>query len=650
MSQAGKVLHLYVEVRSVPEEEGRGRGAGSAHLMLPCPDVLPRSVHSSPDLSPVTAHHTGAGNRSLPTAKSYRHPVSVQPQHPDPPSHVLQDRFDELLQVLAPASSSPLPRGSLHCIPSSDMDPCEKRGLAAPSGRLTVPPPLTSTRRSYEVLGVGAEEGQTSVVTYGYIEKSNVHGGRRSSVSELDGPAPPHLRKRLSDPVRYGGQPGQAEPYPGPPYPSQSRTPQASPRPAPDTVARDATCRALEEFGSPELRRRFGGHVPEVGSPTLPRHYHYPRCRSWAGSPVLPRSTLTLPPRAQVLDRGNYHGSLNGLPRSPASDQLCAHGSPQSPRPSGRFHPPLPAGRPTDIQHEILTGERPGSGECPGSGERPGSRQRSVSSLSDSANTRCGVSRPGCSRASGAVSPSDGRRSVSPSSAEVACQLALEAAKLSSIFADRRTPSPTPSPRSHSPQTGGSFLRESQPYATLHGRLSPEALVPDQQNQQNQWNQQNQHRRSDKSAAPTRPGRISPLSAPSQSPLSERQQQGGSSPSKDVSALHRYQLPQFTGARADRRQYELVSDRRLLSPRGTASTPVRWTSQQQEWRLQSYHSNEVQDHSGAGGSSPSSSGVTGSVSPETCSQSSHDTADTGTQVSPLPSPRLLRLLGSVLIG
>ncbi|CAK6969795.1 uncharacterized protein psda isoform X1, partial [Scomber scombrus] len=728
MSQAGKVLHLYVEVRSVPEEEGKRRAAdGSAHLMLQCPDVLPHS----PDLPPVIKHLTGVGSHSLPPPKSSsRHPASFQLQNPDAadsPPHfhrpdASRDSFGELLQVLVPAAGSPGPRGSLNWTPSSDMDPYQKRGLPAPSGRLTVPSTPTGTRRSYEVLGLGGEEGKTSVVKFGYIEKSNVHSGRRSSVSELGGPLlPPHLRKRLSDPVWCDGQQRQPEPYSRPPYPSQSQSPQGSPylpRPALDAIARDATYRALEEFGSPELRRRFGG--PENSSPTLPRHYHYPRCRSWAGSPVLPRGTFTLPSRVQLLDLdgGSCHGSLNGLPRSPASDELCAHtgrsaaaaavaaaphcqGSPRSRqrpwlrdeslRPSSKFHPPLPAGRPTDIQHEIPTSSQPGTG----------SRQRSVSSDRYNANhsavtnTHCSTNSnsavssrtqsrpPSCSRASSrSTSPSHaevacklaveaaGSRSTSPSHAEVACKLAVEAAKLSSIFAERRTPSPTPESL-----MGGSFLRESQPYATLQGRLSPEVLEADQWNQQNQreernqwnpqnqWNQQNQRQRTDKPAAQTRPGQVSPLSAarlhksvPSQAPVSDHQHQQSPSPNKDPSSLHRYQPPQFTGdrtTRVERRQYELLSDtspnnspepcRRLQERRETGEDPgVYGPSREEHLRtdggdvggktsVQSYHSDEVQDHSGAGGSSQSSSGVTGSMSPETSSQSSHDTADTGMQ-------------------
>ncbi len=699
MSQAGKVLHLYVEVRSVAEEEGKVQGRrddGTGHLMLQCPDVLPHSRTSpnrSPDLSPVSQRQTRIGSHSLPPSKSSsRHSVSFQLQNPDAtgsPTQVhrqdaLYDSFGQLLQVLVPGTTSPGQQGSLGRTRSTDMDPYRERVPISPSsassGRLTVPSTPTSHRRSYEVPGVGAEEGKTSVVTFGYIEKANVHsmGSRRTSLcqSELDNPLnrmegqllPAHLRKRLSDPL-YNGQPGKSDPYHSHPHPSQNQSPWGSPymqRATLDAVARDATYRALEEFGSPELKRRFAGHSPENCSPTLPRHYQSPRCRSWAGSPVLPRSTLTLPSKAQLLelDRGVCRSSMNGLPRSPASDHLCAHtgysshsvaptstvrshGSPQSqqtpwvgdesPRLSSKFHPPLPAGRPTDIQHEIPTTMFPTSKRSRTGYQASGNPQHIVNSscsanitntshngtdsLHYSANDNSNLSikthykSSRCSsRASDAVSPTNGRRSVSPSlNAEVACKLAVEASKLSTIFADRRTPSPTPSQaesqRSESPKIGGSILRESQPYAALQGRSSPEPL---------QANNLNHRWKTDKAIPQTRPGRVSPLlsqkglsspaspalparlhrAAASQSPVLDARQQQGSSPTKDMSTLHRYQPPQYTGDRKspsmELKQYDHLFDRsprdspelprRLLSSHNTEAMPLSWTSRHQDWR------------------------------------------------------------------
>ncbi|KAI3362866.1 hypothetical protein L3Q82_001908 [Scortum barcoo] len=740
MSQAGKVLHLYVERSSTRTSPNR-----------------------SPDLSPVSQHQTGIGSHILPPSKSSsRHSVSFQLQNPDgtgSPTEVhrqdvLYDSFDRC-------------RGRVPISLSSTS-----------SGKLTVPSTPTSNRRSNEVPGGGGEEGKTSVVTFGYIEKANVHsmGSRRTSLNELDNPLkrmegqllPTHLRKRLSDPV-YNCQPGKSDLYPNPSYPSLNPSPWGSPymrRANMDAVARDATYRALEEFGSLELRRRFAG--PENCSPTVPRHYQSPRCRSWGGSPVLPRSTFTLPSKAQFLelDRGVCRGSVNGLPRSPASDHLCghtgysshsvaptstlhSHGSPQSqqrpwvgyesPRLSSKFHPPLPAGRPTDIQHESPTNIYPTNNHSRTGYQANANLQHNVHSnhsaniashngtdslhysAKDNSNlsSKTHKSSHCSSRASDAVSPTNGRGSISPFlNVEVANKLAVEASKLSTVFADRRTPSPTPSQadslRSESPKTGGSFLRESQPYATLHGRSSPEP--PQANNQNHRW-------KTDKTIPQTRPGHISPLlsqkglsspaspalpsrlhrAATSQSPVLDPRQQQGSSPTKDMSTLHRYQPPQYTGdhnhvfERSPRDSPEFP--RRLLSCQNTEAWPTSWTSRHQEWReagpvldrdelcddncrqstsgvytptKEEYHrkvrgdkgiktsvlgyqrqvigvskdqSEEVQDHSGsAGTSSQSSSGVTGSMgdssqldridslSPETLSQSSHDTTDTGSGI------------------
>ncbi|KAM7409213.1 hypothetical protein PAMA_002757 [Pampus argenteus] len=750
MSQAGKVLHLYVEVRSLPagEEKLSSRGDdGTRHLMLQCPDALPHSqrssVNSSPnhttDLFPVTQPQMGAGSRSLsPPKSSSKNSVCRQLQHPNAtgtstqfhPKDTVLNSFGELLQV-TPGTMSPGPHGSLTCTPSTDMDPYQRRGLIAPSsapGRLTIPSTPTSTRRSYEVLGAGGEEGKTSVVTFGYIEKSNIHNGRRTSVcqSELENQLlPAHLQKRLSDPVWYNGQPEPAEPYPRPPYLSRNQSPLGSPylpRAALDAVARDATYRALEEFGSPELRRRFVGHGPENSSPTLLRHCHYPRCRSWVGSPVLSRSTFTLPSKAQLLelDRGVSCGSVSGLPRSPASDQLCAHTGyssrsvatastlhshvpPQgqqrpyvgdeSPRLSNKFHPPLPAGRPTDIQLEIPVSIFP-------TNNQPFNANMTSTSHNASNSTHCGanndssvsirtqyISSRCSSRASDAISPSNDRRSISPSNAEVACKLAIEAAKLSTIFADRRTPSPTPSQaeslRSESPKMVGSFQRESQPYATLHGQLSPEPLQLDSKNQR--W--KNGHvspllPQKSLSVSPALTARLH-RSAASQSPVLDPRHQQSSSPTKDMSFLHRYQPPQYTGDQAhgiEQRQFDYLFDRpkdspelsrRLFSSQNAESFPLNLISRHQELldagpvqdgdekyrQLASkfcisskdsgvktsehgFQSEEVQDHSKTGGlSSQSSSGVTGSMgdrnnslSPDTSSQSSHDMANTSSQM------------------
>ncbi|XP_058506939.1 uncharacterized protein psda isoform X2 [Solea solea] len=775
MSQAGKVLHLYVEVRSVADGEERmlERGDhGTGHRMLQCPDILPLSQRSStqsspnhsPDLSPVTHNQREAdcGNHSAPSLKtSSRHSVSFHLQNPDTTGcptqyhrqNVLCDDLAQLLQVISPERSGP---GSLGCTRSSDMDHYQERVLIPPSsiplGRLSVPSTPTSSRRSCEVTGVGNEEGKTSVVSFGYVEKSNVHsmGSRSPCVCQTESDNPcnrtkgqllnAHLCKRLSDPMWYNGQSTQGDPFLNPPYPSPRESPHLK-RATVDAVARNATRRAVEEFGSPQLRRQFAGHGPETYSPTLPRHYQPPRCRSLGGSPVLPRNTLTLPPKIQLLDvdRGMCRNSLNGIPRSPAFNHLCAHtgfSSPsitptrtlsshslphrqQSPwsgdesaRLSSKFHPPLPAGRPTDIQHEIPTSipstiNQPrfdyqtstNSHICVKSSYNAtdDKQHRAYENSDFSSNShhkplRCG------SRTSDAVSPSIGRRSVSPSlNPEVAYKLAVEATRLSTILADRRTPSPTPSQaeslRSESPNTGGSIQRESQPYAALQVRHSPEPLQEVDKNHQLKTDKPTQtvtrqgrvspspsHTTLPSSASPALPARLQRAGA-SQSPVLDPRQH---SPSKVMSILHRYQPPQYTGDRKSAGEewgpYDNLSDRsswdnlelpnRLLSSQNTDAWPMSWTSRQQDCRevgpvfynpskeekhrkdredegvMMSMQGNqrselreEVQDHSRAAvTSSQSSSGVTGSIGdssqlfPETLSQSSHDTADTGSGI------------------
>ncbi|CAI5655063.1 unnamed protein product [Oreochromis niloticus] len=791
MSQAGKVLHLYVEVRSVAEEEGKvpvQGDDGCSHLMLQCPDVLPHSQRSSayssrnpsPDLSPIQ-HHMGGENHSLPLSKtSSRQSVNFQFQNsPSAGSNTqlhqkdaLHDSFGQLLEVLTPGMTAPRHHGSLGHVSSSDTDPYQRRVFISPSstssGRLTVPSTPVSGRRHCEVPGVEGDEGRKSVVSFSYIEKANVHNtaARRNSLSqnEPDSPfkemgsgkvLPAHLQKRLSDPMSYNGHLSQSHACP-----AQSPAPRGSPylqRADLDSVARGATYRAPEEFGSPELKRRFGGHRFENSSPSLPRHYQPSRCRSWGGSPDLPRSTLTLPWKTQLmeLDRTLSRSPVNGLPRSPASNHLCAHTSywsysadpatklhsngptpskprpwmgDESPRQSSKFHPPLPAGRPTDIQHEVQTSVLPASTSCtPGTTPHCANNTYNVNTTNTSQKATDGIGSSSSnklnltsrspyrlsrcsSRASDAASDVSGRRSASPSSnLDVASKLALEASRLSSIFAERRTPSPTPpeSFRPESPKTARLSLKESQPYATLYGRSSPETLQVDA------WNHS---QKNDKAVPHTKPGRISPVSsqkglsspaspamparlyraAASQSPELDPRQKRNASSSKDTSSLHRYQPPQYTGDRRspgmERRQYDHLSERsprdspeitrKPLSRPNVEALPVSWTSRQQEWmedrselkenysqappRVYVSHKDEsrekdggekgvktsgqeqqrlgvgmtkdqteeVQDHSGgAGPSSQSSSGVTGSLrdslSPETSSQSSHDTADGG---------------------
>lgn len=707
MSQAGKVLHLYVEVRPVAEEDGTPGGtAGTGQLMLQCPEPLPHSQRGSNRSSscyspePFPASHLRLENNCVSPTKSSRQSVTFQLQNPDAPGSSGQDQrrtcdtFGQLLQVLAPGT---LNRSSHHGSAGPtwpERDPKQGRLLRspspAPSGRMTSPPGTCAA----PVLG--GDGGQTSLVTYGYIEKSHVHqtAARHAqpdgAFNGRGGPLVTHTQKRLSDPLWYAGRrpPGDR---PGTDYPCSP--PQNLPqwcwsyaqRAADAGVSRDA--RTLDELTSPTLRRRYGGYNAATGSPTLPRTYQSPRCRSWAGSPVLPRGSLTLPSKAQPadLDRGVCRHSVNGLPRSPASDRLCAHTqySPcpvaparnahcqsqtwraqrsqvteEGPRPANRFYPPLPAGRPTDIQHQLWVGSRGRTGYYASGQPRPCgyyshpnannanrghcSTGALCYSVSDDLATRSQYS-SSRSRSSSAVSPTSSRRSISPSSNDTS--------KLTADRADRATPSPSSSPaesrRSESPSAEGTHLH---PYASLPGRRSPER------------SRRSLTRPGGISAAPSKTG----LRSQSQSPVLNLHRQRAPSPRGDSagnSAHHHHLQPS-----GERRQHHhscgpWQRDSPEGSRRGQAQeTPASLTSWSQEWResgprgasgavqderqgkvkgrqtplrgLSREHT-ELPDHTGSGASSHSSSGVTGSVgdsshpSPETSSQSSQDTSGTG---------------------
>ncbi|KAL6102277.1 psd [Pungitius sinensis] len=635
MSQEGKVLHLYVEVRSVSEEEHQGLGGsddGAAHRMLHCSDAIPES--HSPD-----RRQAPPPGSSSPSKSSSRHSVSFQLQSPDATGSPTQfhrqdlshEGLSQLLRVLGPRATVPGQSGShLARTRPSEVDPCRGKTLTSPSSMSSVPSTPSGHRRSFGDTGVTSEEGRTSLVTFGYIEKANVRGGG----GDQRQPGNPlhwmeegrRLPKRSSDPVWYGAMPGQGDPYR--PDLWRSRSPRGSPclqRASPDPPARDATCRALEEFGSPELRRRFVD--PRNYSPTLPRHYQHspPRCRSWGASPVLPRSAFTLPAKAQ-LDRRD---PAVQLPRSPASDRLCSQtgchsnslpwtsslcsrgswGGGHSPSMSRKLHPALPAGRPTNIQHEVPTGRFCSSNYSSLASDCPSTPDTSHDATQSMSCSSCGAV---CSRPprSDAVSPTYGRSCISPTrSPEVACKLA---AKLSSTYGERRTPSPASSqagsPRSETRNV--SFLRDSDDPALRWktprsgpGRASPPLT----------WKGPSSAAVLPTSSSPEQLHRLWPRPEEPPEPSSRRGADGR--PVQDGEGFGRL-TPGGCAPRKEERHPEVG--------RGDGERE------------------ELQDHSDpAGSASRSSSGVTGSTaarngnrSLETSIQSNHNTADRGSGKQP----------------
>ncbi|KAM9809682.1 uncharacterized protein psda isoform 6-T10 [Syngnathus typhle] len=473
MSQLGKVLHLYIEVRSAAEEEGREMGDDArGHLILQCPDVFPPSQRSSalssldpsPDHSPrIRRRVTGIRHGSPPSSSSSRHSVSPQqPDAVDSSAHFHQeDTFEDLLQVLSTS------QGHWRSV-APDVNPYVRRKLSDPPplfGRTTTPSttpstaPLTapSTPTFHrQARGSGAQEMKTSMVTFGYIEKANVHmsGSRRDSRRD-ENFLSSHLRKRLSDPLGARSQLRQTQPCPVHHRPLSK--PDSS-FPHSDVLARDTTHHALEEFGSPELRRRFVAGDIDSSNTTVPRPQRSPTCRSWGGSPILPHGTFTLPSDAQLRDL-DWSVSHNGLPGIPASDCLCARAGFSSHTAArmfgGHSRPPL------RLQQSSWSGDN--SGRTGRAADGPGGRAGPVSSA----------------------------RSPSPFSH-------------ADVFGGRHSPSPTPSQteslRSHSPSFEESLLSNPQLHSSLCQDLSLEQL---------QKSKANPQRRSDKSKLHLHPQSIS---------------------------------------------------------------------------------------------------------------------------------------------
>ncbi|KAJ8014428.1 hypothetical protein DPEC_G00040120 [Dallia pectoralis] len=681
MSQSGKTLHLYVEVRSVPEEEEEGKGLRSSvdtmhPLALQEPDILPQSqctsnhstistctctsTPSPASMSPGLRHHGGVSSPSLtPSKSSSRHSVSFQldlPDHSGPQTlQRLSLPFDGNDQLF----STPHPtNGPQHrCLVragSSDIEHWHGKVPQSPasSGRTTCPTSPSSGHRCSDGLGLG-DEGKCSVVSFRYIEKASIKSVEShmcQSITEKHGRGmeesnlPPNPRKRLSDPLWSDSWQPSNSIISKQSCPTSCRSPRGSSCPCKSTmdiVAREANYRAMEEFDSPELRRQLADISPNR-SPSLPRVYQQQSyCKSLGGSPVLPRGVKTLPVNAHLIHTDRNHG-FNGLPRSPASDQLSVQA------------------RQSYYNYTTST---------------------------SSVHQHYGVQNH---------SPDIARKPVD------------ESTMLSTVFIDR-TPSPTTSQvetdRPESPRSGN-FFGESQPLTSLQCTGSPAQPQVQPQFQDRRWTEK-ESTKARSQLRESRPGHGLGISPPAitaivhqvlapQSPILDPQMQRAE-PLNDSPILHRHQPPQYMGDHGSpglcRGPYDTQFDRVGQKDSPQCSRRIHdmeqieyWTSRMQLWRengsaeareeskckdltadgdtvmpkekrqrkdgirhgdrhwINKEPRGEYQDHSGTLGSSQSSSGVTGSLgessqrerdclSPDTSSQSSQKSNDTGDTAS-----------------
>lgn len=400
MANSGNVLHLYVEVRSVADEERNElkNREGTNTLMVHEPDIFPQLQHVAQNtlhgLAPPAGdlHKEGSSTQGLFTSKSpTRPPVSLQShsgkegqthfQHGQGLPH---DEIYQLLSALQPELKDGT--GNLVRTRSAESKPfCGRESRIC--GHFTAPPTPSGGRKTYGQMG----EGKRSIVTYSYIEKANIRsvGGYDSVLCQGNEPENPfkkafndhtipfHFSENSSNPTGFNRQEIFCNSNSNNTLTGSVIKPKDTPslqHAMLNSIARNATHRALEEFGSPQLRHQLAtANHPDRRYGTL--HRDQPRCHSWSGSPVVPRIARTLPANSHLVDL-YQHKLLHGISRSPAAHKLssdvrnpyvtCSTSGQSQTIPSqqvwmsnetlrqGCRHSPIfPSSRPTAIQHEI---------------------------------------------------------------------------------------------------------------------------------------------------------------------------------------------------------------------------------------------------------------------------------------------------------
>ncbi|XP_042364120.1 PH and SEC7 domain-containing protein 1-like [Plectropomus leopardus] len=524
MSQSGKVLHLYVEVRSAPDQSGGKEGIAQGHSVQDSPAELLSQLASQKSVTKATtAHRLVRDSTPSPSRNSFQQ-TSSSPK-------VTTLRSDGVSAVM----------------PSS--------GKVSPNCRRF---------REEEV-----RDGTRSVVTFSYIEKSNVKtvdSPRNQRGPREERSTPSHIRKRLSDPVWFGSPNSSCSSSPKQTFRSPGSR-QFSPslrQPALDPIGRAATQRAVEEFGSPLLRIKLA-HALEQASAA---HYK-PRCQSWAGSPVQ-RQNL----KEHVVDK-----AVCGLPRSPASDQLSSQSR----------HPKLQSPLHWSTEDRAVAGS-------------PATKRH----VHRNPSPQGAILQLGNNVAEGLNQLSDSKSSSPAHSPEVARRLAEEATKVSSIFTEARRSSPhnalgEPAGEFHTPAPNAQMLKMNIP---LNDQQTPaidnaDSHQPENSTHSHETNSQQDVHKSILSACPSSPAIPSRVLRPSHpptelsSPMRDPRLFQVDLRAPDTPTLHRRQLPQYA-----RESWSLSLDnrgdpscfergdcteiaRRLFINQSVEEAPVSWTSRQQ---------------------------------------------------------------------
>ncbi|XP_069560605.1 uncharacterized protein [Brachyistius frenatus] len=579
MSHSGKVLHLYVEVRSAPDQNG-GKGAFNESE-----DGIARgrSGQDNPAellsqlASQTTCQTVSKAAPSSSSCSSAHHPVQDCTHGQSPSRNTLSFQLQQAgsSPTVAKRWSSPV-----HSSPSPS------------SGKVSVPPTPPACHRLNEG-AVG--DGTRSVVTFSYIEKSNVKT-LDSPRSREERSTPSHFRKRLSDPVWFGSPDSSCGSSPkltfrSPGSHQQTFSPGLRQQHL-DPIGRAASQRAVEEFGSPLLRIKLAHALEHTSSS---RYGQQARCQSWAGSPVQ-RQNISAHPKDHLADRSP---AVCGLPRSPASDQLSCQ-SRQSPR-SG-------PGSYVELQSPLHW-----PGEDRAATASPATKRHVHTSCSRSASPQAAILQLGNNGIEGLNQLSDSKSSSPARSPEVARRLAEEATKVSSILTEARRSSLH---NALGEITSGSNSGESAPNAQQFKQTLKMNIPLNDQNTpaaDNTDSHQPEHahetnsrtncepRRDDRvqrtqhHGSPALPSRvIRPSHPPTEfcSPIRDPRLFLAELRAPDTPTLHRRQPPQYTGDSwsADRRGGDLSCfergdctelARRLFINQSVEEAPVSWTSRQQ---------------------------------------------------------------------
>ncbi|KAG7232358.1 hypothetical protein INR49_008947 [Caranx melampygus] len=596
MSQSGKVLHLYVEVRSAPDQNG-----GKGTFVEKEEGIAPgRSVQDSPAklLSQLATQTTC---QAVPKS-SAAHRLVQDCTHSQSPSR------NTVSFQLQQASSSPsvskrwsLPRDGVSAMHSSP-------------GKVPVARTPPSCRRLKEEEVVS---GKRSVVTFSYVEKSNVKtvSSPRNSVCERatreERSTPSHFRKRLSDPVWFRSPSSSCSSSPKMTFRSPGSHQQTfSPglrQPALDPIGRAATQRAVEEFGSPLLRIKLA-HALEQTS--FARYNQQPRCQSWAGSPVQ-RQNISVIPKDHVTDRTQ---NICGLPRSPASDQLSSQ-SRQSPHTRPRSCVETLSSRQWSAEERAVAGS-------------PATKRQIQRACHRSTSPQAAILPHGNNIVEGLNQLSDSKSSSPTHSPEVARRLAEEATKVSSVFTEARrsslhnalgeqVSSSAPGDFHNSPQNAQQSKQTLKMNIPLNDQHTPATDNTDShqpetlslQSHSHDTNSHNnyeevrvqkvQHQSSVLSAAQSSPALPSRFLRPSHpptevsSPVRDPRLLQAELRAPDTPTLHRHQTPQYTGdswspsldRRGDLSCFEKGDctelARRLFINQSVEEAPVSWTTRQQ---------------------------------------------------------------------